>query len=71
MSLAGEEILKIVLAILAGGLVGLEREFRDKAAGFRTLVFICVGATSAATTLLILTCSCVTTVREPFPRRSC
>jgi putative Mg2+ transporter-C (MgtC) family protein len=39
-----EDIVKILLAILAGGLIGLEREFRDKAAGFRTLIFICVGA---------------------------
>jgi putative Mg2+ transporter-C (MgtC) family protein len=40
-----EDILKILLAVLAGGLIGAEREFRDKAAGFRTLIFICVGAT--------------------------
>ncbi len=39
-----EDILKIALAIVAGGLIGLEREFRDKAAGFRTLIFICLGA---------------------------
>ena len=39
-----EHLLKITLAVLAGGLIGAEREFRDKAAGFRTLIFICVGA---------------------------
>jgi putative Mg2+ transporter-C (MgtC) family protein len=39
-----EDILKILLAVAAGGLIGMEREFRDKAAGFRTLIFICVGA---------------------------
>ena len=39
------DLLKIILAILAGGLIGIEREFRDKAAGFRTLIFICLGAT--------------------------
>jgi putative Mg2+ transporter-C (MgtC) family protein len=39
------ELIKIALAVLAGGLIGVEREFRDKAAGFRTLIFICVGAT--------------------------
>lgn len=44
MSISPEDIIKILLAILAGGLIGLEREFRDKAAGFRTLIFICVGA---------------------------
>lgn len=40
-----EDVLKIFLAILAGGLIGIEREYRDKAAGFRTIIFICVGAT--------------------------
>jgi putative Mg2+ transporter-C (MgtC) family protein len=40
-----EDLLKILLAVLAGGLIGMEREFRDKAAGFRTLIFICLGAT--------------------------
>ena len=39
-----EDILKILLAILIGGLIGVEREYRDKAAGFRTIIFICVGA---------------------------
>jgi putative Mg2+ transporter-C (MgtC) family protein len=39
-----EDLLKILLAVAAGGLIGMEREFRDKAAGFRTLIFICVGA---------------------------
>jgi putative Mg2+ transporter-C (MgtC) family protein len=36
---------KLLLALLLGGLIGAEREFRDKAAGFRTLIFICCGAT--------------------------
>jgi putative Mg2+ transporter-C (MgtC) family protein len=45
-----EDLLKILLALLAGGMVGLEREFRDKSAGFRTLIFISVGA--AAFTIL-------------------
>ena len=44
MAITPEDIIKILLAILEGGLIGLEREFRDKAAGFRTIIFICVGA---------------------------
>ena len=44
MVLMPEDVVKILLAILLGGLVGAEREFRDKAAGFRTIIFICVGA---------------------------
>jgi len=35
-----EDLLKTLLAVLSTGLIGVEREFRDKAAGFRTLIFI-------------------------------
>lgn len=45
MYITPEVALKLLLAVAAGGLIGLEREFRDKAAGFRTMIFICVGAT--------------------------
>jgi putative Mg2+ transporter-C (MgtC) family protein len=38
-------VIKLLLAILVGGLIGLEREIRDKGAGFRTLILICVGST--------------------------
>jgi putative Mg2+ transporter-C (MgtC) family protein len=44
------DILRICAAMLAGGLIGLEREYRDKSAGFRTLIFI--GAGAAAITML-------------------
>lgn len=40
------DILRICAAMLAGGLIGLEREYRDKSAGFRTLIFIGAGAAS-------------------------
>ena len=45
VSLVAVDLLKIFLAILVGGLIGAEREFRHRAAGFRTLIFICLGAT--------------------------
>jgi putative Mg2+ transporter-C (MgtC) family protein len=38
------DILRICAAMLAGGLIGLEREYRDKSAGFRTLIFIGTGS---------------------------
>jgi len=44
MPFAPEDLLKILLALLAGGTIGLEREYRDKAAGFRTIIFICLGS---------------------------
>ncbi len=40
-----EDVVKLLLALLVGGLIGAEREYRDKAAGFRTLIFICIGST--------------------------
>ncbi len=45
MTIAAEDIIKLLLAILIGGLIGAEREFHEKAAGFRTIIVICVGAT--------------------------
>ena len=44
MDLSPEDIGKLLLAVVIGGLIGAEREFRDKAAGFRTMIFICTGA---------------------------
>lgn len=37
--------LKLVLAALLGGIIGIEREVRDKPAGLRTNILICVGST--------------------------
>ncbi len=45
MTLESADILKILFSLIAGGVVGFEREFRDKAAGLRTLIFICLGST--------------------------
>jgi putative Mg2+ transporter-C (MgtC) family protein len=38
-------LLKLLLAILLGGAVGLEREFRGRPAGLRTHILVCLGAT--------------------------
>lgn len=37
-------ILRIFIAALLGGAVGLEREYRDKAAGFRTHFLVALGS---------------------------
>ena len=37
--------LRLVLAAVLGGLIGIEREIRDKPAGLRTNILICVGST--------------------------
>src|SRR5215475_10352201 len=37
--------LKLLLAAILGGIIGIEREIRDKPAGLRTNILICVGST--------------------------
>ena len=37
-------IARLLLAAILGGLIGLEREFKHRAAGLRTNMFICFGA---------------------------
>jgi len=39
-----EYIVALLVAALAGGLIGIEREYRDKSAGFRTMILISVGS---------------------------
>jgi putative Mg2+ transporter-C (MgtC) family protein len=39
-----EFIIRIFVAALLGGLIGLEREYRDKAAGFRTHFLVALGS---------------------------
>ena len=41
-----DELTKMGISILLGGLLGLEREYQNKPAGFRTLALICIGATA-------------------------
>ncbi len=45
MDIQLEDIIKLLAALVVGGLIGAERELRHKVAGFRTLIFICLGAT--------------------------
>lgn len=42
-------VLRMMLAVICGGLIGLEREYKHRPAGFRTHILICLGA--AMTTL--------------------
>lgn len=45
LEFTGEDFIKLLLAMLIGGLIGMERQYRDKAAGVRTMMLICVGST--------------------------
>jgi len=40
-----EIVLKLLLAVALGGLIGMERESSHKPAGFRTNILICLGST--------------------------
>lgn len=42
-------LIRMLLAVLCGGIIGIEREFKRRPAGFRTHILICMGA--AITTL--------------------
>jgi len=42
--LLNSDLLKVVLSLLLGAAIGLEREVSDKPAGLRTNILICVGA---------------------------
>ena len=39
-----ETVLRLILAAVLGGVIGLEREIRHKSAGLRTNMFICFGS---------------------------
>lgn len=49
---SAEALIRLALAALLGGLVGLEREARGREAGFRTNILVCVGS---ALTMLVST----------------
>src|SRR3954468_15106873 len=40
----GELLLRLILVVFIGGLIGMEREYRSKSAGFRTMILICLGS---------------------------
>jgi putative Mg2+ transporter-C (MgtC) family protein len=39
-----EVIIRLLLAIIIGGAIGYEREYKNMPAGFRTNILVCVGA---------------------------
>lgn len=42
--IVGSSLTRVALAAILGGIIGLEREFKHRAAGLRTNMFICFGA---------------------------
>jgi putative Mg2+ transporter-C (MgtC) family protein len=44
MPSAEELMLRLLMVIAIGGIIGAEREYRSKSAGFRTMILICLGS---------------------------
>ena len=44
MSFELESVIKILMALVCGGLIGYEREFKNRPAGLRTHILVCIGA---------------------------
>jgi putative Mg2+ transporter-C (MgtC) family protein len=61
----GELLLRMVLAVLFGGIVGMEREWHNHAAGFRTHILVCLGS---ATIMLLSIYGFSEFVNEPNVR---
>ena len=40
----GAAVVRLLLAVTCGGLIGLEREVRGRQAGFRTHLLVCLGS---------------------------
>ena len=45
LNFVSEDIVKILLSMVAGSIIGAEREYKSKNAGFRTITLITIGAT--------------------------
>ena len=45
MEFSYQETIQLLLSLLIGGMIGIEREYSSKAAGFRTMILISVGST--------------------------
>ncbi|MGZ3696427.1 MAG: MgtC/SapB family protein, partial [Bdellovibrionota bacterium] len=56
---------KVILAIICGGLIGLERELKHKPAGLRTNILICLGSVLFTTVSVLMAKSAPGTPGDP------
>ena len=49
-------VIRLLMAVLCGGVIGLEREYKRRPAGFRTPILICLGASVNLHTRFIVAC---------------
>ena len=45
LAIDSKDLISMLTAILSGGIIGFEREYKNKSAGFRTIVLITLGST--------------------------
>ena len=64
--------IRLLMAVLCGGVIGLEREYKRRPAGFRTHILICLGAsvTTLTSHYLLLYMECYTDVGRLAPKSS-
>jgi len=43
--ISSSDLIKVVVAVFCGAVIGLERQYKNKTAGFRTIILICLGST--------------------------
>ena len=43
--ISSSDAIKVAIAVLCGAILGLERQYKNKTAGFRTIILICLGST--------------------------
>ena len=48
-----EIMLRLFLAMIMGGAIGIEREYKNRPAGIRTHILVCMGATIIASGLAL------------------
>ncbi|MBQ5338087.1 MAG: MgtC/SapB family protein [Oscillospiraceae bacterium] len=47
-------LFRMLLAVICGGVIGVERSYKNRPAGFRTHILVCIGATIASATGIYL-----------------
>lgn len=60
-ALNSDDLIKIALALVLGGIIGLEREYHGRPAGLRTNILVCLGAA-----ILIIASRSISTVISDF-----
>jgi uncharacterized membrane protein YhiD involved in acid resistance len=64
-----EQVARLGLALVLGAVIGAERELHDRAAGFRTIILVTVGATPLTIHSIAPTPAYPSTMNSPYMPR--